>query len=27
VRIHLVRGPGTGTVYWDDIHISGKEAR
>jgi hypothetical protein len=27
VRIHLVRGPGTGIVYWDDIHISGKEAR
>ena len=27
VRIHLGRGPGAGTVYWDDIHISGKEAR
>jgi hypothetical protein len=22
VRIHLARGPGGGTVYWDDIHIS-----
>ena len=22
VRIHLVRGPGAGIVYWDDIHIS-----
>lgn len=28
VRIHLVRGPGDGTVYWDDIHISDtKETR
>jgi len=22
VRIHLARGPGAGTVYWDDVHIS-----
>ena len=22
VRIHLVRGPGDGAVYWDDVHIS-----
>lgn len=22
VRIYLVRGPGAGIVYWDDIHIS-----
>ena len=22
VRIHLSRGPGSGTIYWDDIHIS-----
>ena len=21
VRLHLLRGPGSGTVYWDDIHI------
>jgi len=21
IRIHLARGPGDGTVYWDDIHI------
>jgi hypothetical protein len=27
VRIHLVRGPGAGTVYWDDIHISAEESR
>ncbi len=27
VRIHLGRGPGAGTVYWDDIHISGEESR
>ena len=27
VRIHLARGAGDGTVYWDDVHISsGKEA-
>ena len=27
-RIHLARGPGAGTVYWDDIHISSeKDAR
>lgn len=25
VRIHLVRGPGAGTVYWDDIHISSEK--
>ncbi len=22
VRLHLLRGPGSGTIYWDDIHIS-----
>jgi len=22
VRLHLSRGPGSGTIYWDDIHIS-----
>ncbi len=22
VRIHLLRGPGSGTVYWDDVQIS-----
>ncbi len=22
IRIHLARGPGDGTVYWDDIHIA-----
>jgi hypothetical protein len=22
VRVHLSRGPGSGTIYWDDIHIS-----
>ena len=28
VRIYLARGPGAGTVYWDDIHISSeKESR
>ncbi len=28
VRIHLARGPGDGSVYWDDIHISStKEPR
>ncbi len=28
VRIHLARGPGGGTVYWDDVHISsGKESQ
>ncbi len=28
VRIHLARGAGEGTVYWDDVHISsGEEAR
>jgi len=21
VRLHLLRGPGWGTIYWDDIHI------
>jgi hypothetical protein len=21
IRIHLARGPGDGTVYWDDVHI------
>ena len=21
-RLHLLRGPGSGTIYWDDIHIS-----
>ncbi|HUI84603.1 MAG TPA: DUF6311 domain-containing protein [Candidatus Binatia bacterium] len=27
VRVHLARGAGTGTVYWDDVRISaGKEA-
>jgi hypothetical protein len=25
VRIHLARGPGAGTVYWDDVHISSGE--
>jgi hypothetical protein len=24
-RIHLVRGPGEGAVYWDDIHLSSGE--
>jgi hypothetical protein len=28
VRIHLARGAGEGTVYWDDVHISsGEEVR
>jgi hypothetical protein len=27
VRIHLGRGPGAGTVYWDDIHIAAEESR
>jgi hypothetical protein len=27
VRIHLMRGPGAGAVYWDDIHISSGETR
>jgi hypothetical protein len=22
VRLYLARGPGSGTIYWDDIHIS-----
>ena len=22
VRLHLLRGPGSGTIYWDDVHIS-----
>ncbi len=22
VRLHLTRGPGSGAIYWDDIHIS-----
>ena len=22
MRLHLLRGPGSGTVYWDDVHIS-----
>jgi Family of unknown function (DUF6311)/Carbohydrate binding domain len=22
IRLHLLRGPGSGTIYWDDIHIS-----
>jgi endo-alpha-N-acetylgalactosaminidase len=22
IRIHLARGPGSGTVSWDDVHIS-----
>ncbi len=22
VRLHLTRGPGSGTIYWDDVHIS-----
>ena len=27
VRIHLARGPGAGTVYWDDVHISSGETQ
>ena len=27
VRIHLARGPGAGTVYWDDVHISAGETQ
>ena len=27
VRIHLVRGPGAGSVYWDDVHISSGETQ
>ncbi len=27
VRIHLARGPGEGTVYWDDVHISSGEGQ
>lgn len=27
VRIHLARGQGEGTVYWDDVHISAGEQR
>ena len=27
VRIHLSRGGGAGTVYWDDVHISSGESR
>jgi len=27
VRIHLARGPGAETVYWDDVHISPGETR
>lgn len=26
IRIRLVRGPGDGAVYWDDVHISGETA-
>jgi Family of unknown function (DUF6311)/Carbohydrate binding domain len=22
IRLHLLRGPGSGTIYWDDVHIS-----
>ena len=22
IRLHLLRGPGSGTIYWDDIHIT-----
>jgi hypothetical protein len=22
MRLHLLRGPGLGTIYWDDVHIS-----
>jgi hypothetical protein len=22
IRVYLVRGPGSGTIYWDDIHIA-----
>jgi hypothetical protein len=25
IRIHLARGAGAGTVYWDDVHISSEE--
>jgi len=28
IRIHLARGPGAATVFWDDVHIAaGKEVR
>ncbi len=27
IRIHLARGPGDGTVYWDDIHIERGSSR
>jgi hypothetical protein len=26
VRIYLARGPGAGTIYWDDVHISSGKA-
>ncbi len=27
IRIHLARGPGDGTVYWDEVHIEHGSAR
>jgi arabinogalactan endo-1,4-beta-galactosidase len=27
IRIHLARGPGDGTVYWDDVHIERGSSR
>jgi hypothetical protein len=27
IRIHLARGPGDGTVYWDDVHLERGSAR
>lgn len=27
VRIHLARGPGAGTVYWDDVQLSAGEPK
>ncbi|HZP22416.1 MAG TPA: DUF6311 domain-containing protein [Terriglobales bacterium] len=27
IRIHLARGPGAGTVYWDDVHLSTGEPK
>jgi hypothetical protein len=27
IRIHLARGPGGGTVYWDDVHIERGSSR